>query len=68
MAYYLRCWLKEQAIEYLSRSKCVLPELELDSGLFFEKKYGLHIPLKQEIKLNNYNPLPAIKAPLSVGV
>ena len=58
----------KQAIEYLSRSKRVLPELELDSGLFFEKKYGLHIPLKQEIKLNNYNPLPAIKAPLSVGV
>jgi len=28
----------------------------------------LHIPLKQEIKLNSYNPLPAIKAPLSVGV
>jgi hypothetical protein len=46
----------------------VLPSLELDSGLFFEKEYGLHIPLKQEIKLNNYNPLPAIKAPLSVGI
>jgi thymidylate synthase len=57
-----------QAGEYLSRSNRVLPSLELDSGLFFEKKYGLHIPLKQEIKLNNYNPLPAIKAPLSVGI
>ena len=57
-----------QAGEYLSRSNRVLPSLELDSGLFFEKEYGLHIPLKQEIKLNNYNPLPAIKAPLSVGI
>ena len=58
----------KQASEYLSRSNRVLPSLELDSGLFFDKKHGLHIPLKQEIKLNNYNPLPAIKAPLSVGV
>jgi len=58
----------KQAIEYLSRSRRVLPELKLDSGLFFEKKFGLHIPLKQEIKLNSYNPLPAIKAPLSVGI
>ena len=58
----------KQAAEYLSRSNRVLPELKLDSGLFFDNKYGLHIPLKQEIKLNNYNPLPAINAPLSVGI
>ena len=58
----------KQAAEYLSRSNRVLPDLKLDSGIFFDKKGGLHIPLKQEIKLNNYNPLPAINAPLSVGI
>ena len=58
----------DQANEYLSRPKRSLPQLELDSGLFHSGKHGLYIPLKQEIRLNNYNPLPAIKAPLSVGI
>jgi thymidylate synthase len=58
----------EQAAEYLSRPNRVLPKLKLDSGIFFDNKDGLHIPLNYEIKLNNYNPLPAIKAPLSVGI
>ena len=63
----------EQAREYRERPKRALPKLELDSGIY--KPYyaiGLgrniiHIPEKNEIKLINYNPLPAIKAELSVG-
>jgi thymidylate synthase len=58
----------DQAKEYLSRPKRSLPQLELDNGIFNSGKHGLYIPLKQEIRLNNYNPLPAIKAPLSVGI
>jgi thymidylate synthase len=58
----------DQAKEYLSRPNRTLPTVTLDSGIFNGGKHGLYIPLKQEIKLNNYNPLPAIKAPLSVGI
>ena len=58
----------DQAREYLNRPNRALPELKLDSGIFFDNKGNLHMPLKQEIKLNNYNPLPSINAPLSVGI
>jgi thymidylate synthase len=61
----------EQAKEYLSRPSRALPELELQKGITPTKSgyYSiLLIPLPDQIKLNSYNPLPAIKAPLSVGI
>ena len=62
----------EQAKLYLSRLNRVLPQLELESGINISSDKCvvpdyLNIPHKFEIKLNNYNPLPAIKAELSVG-
>ena len=53
----------EQASLYLSRSKRVLPMLQLDKGL----DTSLSIPKHEEINLIKYNPYPAIKAELSVG-
>ena len=61
----------DQAKEYLSRPSRALPELELQKGITPTKNgyYSiLLIPLPDQIKLNSYNPLPAIKAPLSVGI
>jgi len=58
----------DQANEFVARyhnPKCA--ELELDYGIFIDSKNILHIPELSEIRLNNYNPLPSIKAPLSVG-
>lgn len=55
----------EQAMEYLERPKRVLPKLQLGSGIYLYK--FLYIPEADQIKLLNYNPYPAIKAPLSVG-
>ena len=58
----------DQANEFVARyhnPKCA--ELELDYGIFIDSKNILHIPELNEIRLNNYNPLPSIKAPLSVG-
>ncbi len=58
----------DQANEFVARHhnpKCA--ELELDYGIFIDSKNILHIPELNEIRLNNYNPLPNIKAPLSVG-
>ena len=58
----------DQANEFVARHhnpKCA--ELELDYGIFIDSKNILHIPELNEIRLNNYNPLPSIKAPLSVG-
>lgn len=63
----------DQAREYRRRPKRALPQLELSSGIY--KPYHaiglgeniINIPEKNEIKLINYNPLPAIKAELSVG-
>ena len=58
----------DQANEFVSRyhnPQCA--ELELDYGLFNDTLGILHIPELNEIRLNNYNPLPSIKAPLSVG-
>jgi thymidylate synthase len=56
----------EQAKIYLDRSKRVLPKLELRKGLFNNNNH-LYIPDAEDIKLIKYNPLPAIKAELSVG-
>ena len=36
-------------------------------SLYDSRNGILHIPELNEIRLNNYNPLPSIKAPLSVG-
>jgi thymidylate synthase len=61
----------DQAKLYFDRPKRALPNVTLEEGIRVSKKmdaYGkLIIPEKSEIKLNNYNPLPAIKAELSVG-
>ena len=61
----------DQAKLYLERPKRVLPSITLEEGVRISKKMDAHgkliIPEKSEIKLNNYNPYPAIKAELSVG-
>ena len=61
----------DQAKLYFDRPKRALPNVTLEEGIRVSKKmdaYGkLIIPERSEIKLNNYNPLPAIKAELSVG-
>jgi thymidylate synthase len=57
-----------QAKEYLSRPKRGLPKLELERGLCNNALEGVNIPEAEDIKLIKYNPLPAIKAPLSVGI
>lgn len=59
----------DQAKLYLTRSNRALPQLKLDRGLFVAiDGQTVYIPEKNEIKLIKYNPLPAIKAPLSVGI
>ena len=55
----------DQAKEYRRRSKRALPTLQLESGIYLDRL--LYIPKANEIKLNKYNPYPAIKAELSVG-
>jgi thymidylate synthase len=61
----------EQAKLYLERPKRALPSITLEEGIRISKKMDAHgkliIPEKSEIKLNNYNPYPTIKAELSVG-
>ena len=58
----------EQAKIYLDRPKRVLPKLELKDSVWFDTVIGkVHIPTADKIKLLKYNPLPAIKADLSVG-
>lgn len=61
----------DQAKVYLDRPKRALPKLHLEEGIRISKKMdayeSLIIPEKNEIKLTNYNPYEAIKAPLSVG-
>ena len=61
----------EQAKLYLERPKRALPNITLEEGIRISKKMDAHgkliIPEKSEIKLNNYNPYPTIKAELSVG-
>jgi thymidylate synthase len=61
----------EQAKIFLDRPKRALPILKLDESLRISKKMGAYgsliIPEINEIKLEKYNPYPAIPAPLSVG-
>ena len=61
----------DQAKIYLDRPKRALPKLYLEEGIRISKKMdaykSLIIPKKNQIKLTNYNPCEAIKAPLSVG-
>ena len=61
----------EQAKIFLDRPKRALPILKLDESLRISKKISAHgsliIPEINEIKLERYNPYPAIPAPLSVG-
>jgi len=57
----------EQAQEFLTRKNRKLPTLELNNGINMTNFNELYIPNMTEIKLNNYNPYPAIKAELSVG-
>jgi thymidylate synthase len=57
----------EQAKTFLNRSKRILPNLILDSGIYLNEFKNCLIPNADQIRLINYNPLPAIKAELSVG-
>ena len=57
----------DQAQEFLTRKNRKLPTLELNNGINMTNFNELYIPNMTEIKLNNYNPYPAIKAELSVG-
>ena len=57
----------DQAKEYLSRPRRVMPSLKLHRGLNNNVLEGVNIPDAEDIELIGYNPLPAIKAPLSVG-
>jgi thymidylate synthase len=61
----------DQAKIYLDRPKRALPKLHLEESIRISKKMdayeSLIIPEKNQIKLTNYNPYEAIKAPLSVG-
>jgi len=56
----------EQAKEYLSRSRRGMPSIKLHRSLFNNHDH-VYIPNAEDIELIGYNPLPAIKAPLSVG-
>jgi len=57
----------DQAKEYLSRPRRVMPSLRLHRGLNNNVLEGVNIPDAEDIELIGYNPLPTIKAPLSVG-
>ncbi len=57
----------DQAKEYLSRPIRVMPSLKLHRGIHNNVLEGVNIPDAEDIELIGYNPLPAIKAPLSVG-
>jgi len=62
---------REQSKELLSRqlSGKVLPVLDLaGSGLTIGYDKDVMVPHEWEIELKHYDPMPAIKAPLSVGV
>ena len=59
----------KQADEYLDRGiKGYLDPatVEIDEGIYIHSN-KVNIPTADKIKLLNYNPHPAIKAPLSVG-
>lgn len=60
----------EQAKEQLSRKLSILPKIKIDKSITltgFDNQY-VGIPDIKDIQLIDYNPAPAIKAPLSVGV
>ena len=61
----------EQAMTYTARRHPIeLPKLELNNNYGFimpSLVKGIHIPEAKDIKIINYQPLSAIKAPLSVG-
>ena len=57
----------EQAKTFLKRPKRALPSLMLNSGIYLNEFKNCLIPNADQIRLINYNPLPAIKAALSVG-
>jgi thymidylate synthase len=57
----------DQAKEYLSRPKRGMPSLKLHRCLNNNVLEGVNIPDAEDIELIGYNPLPTIKAPLSVG-
>ncbi len=44
-----------------------MPSLKLHDGLSIGYSARVYIPDAKDIELIKYNPLPAIKAPLSVG-
>ena len=60
----------DQAKEQLSRKLSILPKIKIDKSITltgFDNQY-VGIPDVKDIQLIDYNPAPAIKAPLSVGV
>ena len=61
----------EQAKLQLERTSKALPQLELDKGIKVESTKWIYkklfIPKHKHVRIINYNPHPAIKAPLSVG-
>ena len=57
----------DQAKQFLERPIRATPSLKLNSGLSIGHNARVYIPDAKDIKLIGYNPLPAIKAPLSVG-
>jgi thymidylate synthase len=57
----------DQAKEYLSRPKRGMPSLKLHRCLNNNVLESVNIPDAEDIELIGYNPLPTIKAPLSVG-
>ena len=56
----------DQAKEYLARQNRALPSLQLEDSIYLNGD-SINIPEANKIKLNLYNPMPTIKAPLSVG-
>ena len=44
-----------------------MPSIKLHNGLCLDHNDCVYIPDFEDIELIKYNPLPAIKAPLSVG-
>ena len=60
-----------QALELMERdiSEMTMPRVSiLGQGLFIDENLDVVIPKPWEIELSDYRPMPAIKAPLSVGV
>ena len=60
----------EQAKEQLSRKLSILPKINIEKSITLPGDVNNYvgIPSINDIQLIDYNPAPAIKAPLSVGV